>query len=499
MHKKSEGASIDKGSEARGGRTFADRMMTSFLLNPGRRPAQSPWLFLLIGLALHGSTTGVTALSFCLDFSYRPKVENFKKFDFSIHGESSQANFASAQAAGKQFYGYISLGEVRANAPYLDAVRARGINFRGRNDEWNSYNVDLSDARWADFVIDTLAKAVVKKGYDGFFLDTLDTVETLMEDDPAHARSYRRGLVNLVQRLKAAYPAKKIITNRGFAVFDSLATTIDGMLVEELFQEDDYSPRPSHEVAELLDRIAPVTAAGLPVLIVDYVPRSELSLANKTAKRIARLGFYPCVIPREIDGTVLAPVPAEAPEPIKPVQTNYQITLPPGFSLIANQLNGRSNSIAEFLPSLPDGAVLYKFDNQKKAYGINTVIAGVWNDPAQTLVPGEGAFIFNPAGSNLTVERAGRMPSNSVVPFPGTGFSLLSCGQPVPARFEDVLGFAPLDGDRVFQFRDGHYETASFFGGQWDHVPAFQPGESFFVDLMPRTPALSESPASVGQ
>ncbi len=258
------------------------------------------------------------AESFCLDFRYYPNQENLARYDFSILDLQSQPDMTAAHAAGKKLFSYLSVGQIAGNAPYLSDVQARHISFLGKNTEWNSYYVDLSDPRWADYVIDVLARSIVDKGFDGFFLDTVDAVETAMDWDPARAQSHRAGMVNLIRSLKEAYPSKQIILNRGFAVFPEVKSYIKGMLVEELFERDDYTSRSPGEVDELLARIAPVTAAGLPVYIVDYVPRYNLGLARATAERIAGLGFNPAVIPQEIDGTVLAPDPPSPSDPPPP-------------------------------------------------------------------------------------------------------------------------------------------------------------------------------------
>ena len=209
----------------------------------------------------------------------------------------------------------MSVGEIAGNAPYLREVQTRNISFISRNSKWNSYYVDQSDPGWADYVINTLARTIVAKGFDGFFLDTVDAVETLMRIDPARSEAHRQGMIKLIRGLKAAYPDKKIILNRGFIVFPEVENDIKGVLVEELFQMDDYSARPADEVDQLLERIAPITADGLPVYIVDYVPGWNIDLAIRTAERISSLGFNPAVITKSIDGIVLAPPPPPPPLP----------------------------------------------------------------------------------------------------------------------------------------------------------------------------------------
>ena len=116
-------------------------------------------------------------------------------------------------------------------------------------------------------------------------------------------------MVNLIQGLKAAYPSKQIILNRGFAVFDSVKTSVHGVLVEEMFQRYDYTARSEQGVSQLLARIEPIKQVGLPVYVVDYVPADNLPLADETSERISNLGFHPLIVPQQLHGIVLAPRP----------------------------------------------------------------------------------------------------------------------------------------------------------------------------------------------
>ena len=201
----------------------------------------------------------------------------------------------------------MSVGQIAGNAPYLVEVLARGIHSLSYNAEWNSYYPDLADPRWAEYVVWTLAPVALSKGFDGFFLDTVDAVETVSALQPNRAQAHRDGMVNLIRGLKNAYPTKQIILNRGFAVFDYVKTSVKGMLVEELFQRDDYSARNADGISQLLARIQPVKNAGLPVYVVDYVPAWDLGLADATAARISNLGFHPLIVPQELHGIILAP------------------------------------------------------------------------------------------------------------------------------------------------------------------------------------------------
>jgi hypothetical protein len=261
----------------------------------------------LVWSALICAAPSGLAESFCMDFRWKPTAANLVNFDFSILDIQSAPDLGPGHAAGKKFFSYLSIGQIAGDAPYLADVQARGVRMLHQNAEWNSYYPDLADPRWALYVINVLAPMIVNKGFDGFFLDTVDAVETMMEIDPANASAHKAGMINLIRGLKAAYPTKEILTNRGFVVFDDVKSVLKGMVVEELFQRDDYSARSQDGIDQLLARIAPVTAAGLPVYIVDYAPPDNLPLAEQTAQRIAELGFHPLVVPQQINGTVLAP------------------------------------------------------------------------------------------------------------------------------------------------------------------------------------------------
>jgi hypothetical protein len=274
-------------------------------------------LWTLLVLA-SGPLSSTQAETFCLDYRWKPNPANLVLYDFSILDLQAEPDLRPGHAAGKKFFSYLSIGEIAGDAPYLADAQARGISMVSENTEWSSYYPDIADPKWADFVIQVLAPAIIAKGFDGFFLDTVDSVDTLSRLNPLKAADYRAGMISLIGRLKQSFPDKEIILNHGFTVFDAVKDCVKGVMVEELFQKDDYSARPANEVAYIVARLGPITAAGKSVYVVDYVPESNLPLAQETAARISSLGFNPVVIPRRIDGTVLAPTVQPPPTEIDP-------------------------------------------------------------------------------------------------------------------------------------------------------------------------------------
>src|SRR5262245_30499629 len=87
-------------------------------------------------------------------------------------------------------------------------------------------------------------------------------------------------------------------------------------------------------------------------------------------------------------------------------QCSYVIAGPPGWSLIANQCVN-DNSIGTLLPSVPIGTLFLKFNNLSQTYEPLNVFSGAWSVPSQTLAPGEGAWLYNPANAPLNIAISG--------------------------------------------------------------------------------------------
>jgi hypothetical protein len=158
------------------------------------------------------------------------------------------------------------------------------------------------------------------------------------------------------------------------------------------------------------------------------------------------------------------------------------VAVPPGFSMIANPLNAPTNTVPALFAGVPDGTTIYKFDGT--SYSVNSLDLGEWGNPAQTLVPGEGAFIRNPGTTPFTVTFVGEVMQGSLSnPIPA-GFSIKSSQVPQSAALDTVLGFPAADGDIVYQFSNAQntYVIHALDLGEWSGgVPLPAVGESFFV------------------
>lgn len=137
----------------------------------------------------------------------------------SIVPPDARLDLAATHAEGNKVLAYLSVGEVAGDAPYLEVARQRGLRVRGRNEIWNSEILDLSDPGWTELIVNELAAQAAARGFDGFFLDTLDSI---WESDRAAG-------IELLRQLRAAHPEAKIVANRGFDLLSVLQGIVDGV------------------------------------------------------------------------------------------------------------------------------------------------------------------------------------------------------------------------------------------------------------------------------
>ncbi len=210
--------------------------------------------------------------------------------------------------------GYVSIGEddaLRAGdgrgpggkaSWYFDRKR---VGRPERNGVWGSYFANASDPAWRADRVAEAKRLCGTIGFDGIFLDTVDTVEPYPEARP--------GMIQLIGELRAALPGKVIVMNRGFAVLrePAVAGSIDGVMFEDFSDGYDFAAKqyvrfgPSdldYTRGVMLDTVAPVAKQyGLKVLGLDYTEPTQHDRIQAAADRAVTFGMVPGVAPIALD------------------------------------------------------------------------------------------------------------------------------------------------------------------------------------------------------
>lgn len=179
------------------------------------------------------------------------------------------------------------------------------------------------------------------------------------------------------------------------------------------------------------------------------------------------------------------------------------VTLPPGYSLLANPLDaGATNGANEIMPIL-DGEIILTWNGVTLNGVMYDSTAGGWvtSDDATaaqppSLPPGQGFFFFNPNPSPTNFTFVGQ-----TVPGPSAtnclelpaGYTLI--GSPLPAAVDTITNppvqFPTIDGMSIIQWSGGKYVGTMFdsSAGGWvemdDTTPSVAPpysiGQGFFL------------------
>jgi uncharacterized protein (TIGR01370 family) len=204
--------------------------------------------------------------------------------------------------------GYVSVGEVHEESPGWSQARQQPYLIR-KNPQWNSWIVDVRSSGWQHVLFETAFPHVIEEGFDGFFLDTIDSSLHLAEGkEKASFQGTHEALCYIVETLRSRYPGKPIAVNRGLPLLPSIAPYIDFVVVEDLYSYYAGADRGYVRVDEktrgmLLDHVRKGLQVNpeLTVLTLDYAGEGERTLAMEAISFSRKNGFVPYVSTYKLD------------------------------------------------------------------------------------------------------------------------------------------------------------------------------------------------------
>jgi len=196
---------------------------------------------------------------------------------------------------------YVSVGEAEDYRFYWKDIATKPW-IMGENPDWDgNYYVDARNEEWQQLIMEEVIPRIMKEGFEGLMLDTLDTAEMLEESLPEQYLGARQAMVNFVREIHETYPNLYLISNNGFSILEDIAPYLSGVLVEDIhwmvdFEHGGYKKVPVKErkyKVEILKKVR--QHYPLTVFNIDYVPQDKQRTIKKCIKRSRRLGFKPYV------------------------------------------------------------------------------------------------------------------------------------------------------------------------------------------------------------
>ncbi|MGE0624009.1 MAG: endo alpha-1,4 polygalactosaminidase [Pseudomonadales bacterium] len=193
------------------------------------------------------------------------------------------------KAAGVRVHAYVSVGEIEPADPLFGTLPAAALP--GTNPAWRTRVADLSHPAWRTLLLETRLAPLSAWGYDGVFLDTLDSHHLL--EDREHQR---QALIRLIGDIQRRYPDLELMLNRGFEVLADLPQPVAAVAVESLYQgwsaaDDTYRTVSEADRDWLLDRLDEARAHAGEIVVIDYAPHQDADRRAEIARRIQAHGF----------------------------------------------------------------------------------------------------------------------------------------------------------------------------------------------------------------
>jgi polysaccharide biosynthesis protein PelA len=170
----------------------------------------------------------------------------------------------------------LSVGEAEDRRPYWSGISSASyLVEQNKESEGASVRVDFRDPRWRKLLLEQEIPRALAGGFQGFLLDTLDSVTYLEDKDPEKYAGSRKALAVWLAELRQTYP-DVILLARGSEALEVAAPYVNGYVADGLFTTWDPLSRrvrkttPEERDAQLDQVGNAVVLAARPIFTIEY-------------------------------------------------------------------------------------------------------------------------------------------------------------------------------------------------------------------------------------
>jgi hypothetical protein len=212
--------------------------------------------------------------------SYEGDLSRFADYDEIVIDAQyfTKEQITEYKKGGHKVYSYLNIGSLETFRPYynefVDITLSDYENWE--EERW----IDVSNERWQNYVLYTLAPALIEKGVDGFFVDNCDVYYMYQND------SMLSGVANIMKGLKGYN--KAVIMNGGDTFIDAYCSkkgvwsdVITGINQESVFTKIDWEDE-NHGVSDPEDKayfteyLERYSNSGADIYLLEYTKDSSV-------------------------------------------------------------------------------------------------------------------------------------------------------------------------------------------------------------------------------
>lgn len=220
-------------------------------------------------------------------------------YDWAVlqQDQATDARIDLLKRGGTKPLSYISIGEIAKSHRFFREVPDQWK--LGTNPAWKSIVFDLRKQEVRNFILDRLIAPALERGFDGLFLDTLDS-HLLTPEGKATPAAFAQSQALLLEEIRNRYPDATVIINRGFHLPESAHSMVDALAFESWRAGYDAGKKRYTRVSEP-DRewLSPQLEhwrsqhPNIPLIAIDYLADGRLAEAH--ARKLRSEGFIPYV------------------------------------------------------------------------------------------------------------------------------------------------------------------------------------------------------------
>lgn len=229
-----------------------------------------------------------------LDANDPAVLDSLSRYDLVVvDGEQTKAaSVARLRAGGAVVLGYLSVGTIEPFRSWYRKLKPYALSDRFK--QFGEIYADVDARGFRRVVSRRIAPRLVRKGFDGLFLDNTDMVETHKRERPGMRRLVR-SLSALVHR-----GGGLLFAQNGEASIRPLLRFYDGWNREDVswtysFKRRRYVHQPAGEIAGAQSALRAIAARGLLVTASDYTTPGDAAALQESAANACAAGALPFV------------------------------------------------------------------------------------------------------------------------------------------------------------------------------------------------------------
>jgi uncharacterized protein (TIGR01370 family) len=220
-----------------------------------------------------------------------PRPARFRGYDLVVvdGADTSARQVRRLRRGGRLVLGYLSVGTIERGRPWYRAARRYRMDLWG---DWGEWYARVAARGFRRLIERRVAPSILRKRFDGLFLDNVDMVET--------HRGQTRGMRRLVRALARRVHARRrlLFAQNGESSIGPLLPVVDGWNREDVsytYDFDRHAYEPAGSVRAHQRALRRIAARGVFVTATDYVAAGDMRARRKAIANACAAGAVPFV------------------------------------------------------------------------------------------------------------------------------------------------------------------------------------------------------------